>query len=294
MIAKKKSLNKLGEQMFFTFPTIFVFTITVLIPFIYGVYLTFMKMPTVISTPVFSGLANYEAAIKDPNFWSSMWLTIKYVITSIVLVNALGFTMAYLVTSGIKAQNFFRTSLFVPNLIGGLVLGYIWQFIFVQTLPAIGQKFGIEMLKLGWLGDAKMAFWAIVIVTVWQMSGYMMIIFVAGLVNVPKDVIEASTIDGANSWQRLTRIILPLMRPAFVITIFMTLKSTFMVYDINYSLTAGGPYNSTMMVTMNIVNKAFIENNYGMGQAEAIILFLIVAIISGIQVYIGKKGELEA
>jgi raffinose/stachyose/melibiose transport system permease protein len=294
MIAKKKSLNKLGEQMFFTFPTIFVFTITVLIPFIYGIYLTFMKMPTVISTPVFSGLANYEAAIKDPNFWSSMWLTIKYVITSIVLVNALGFTMAYLVTSGIKAQNFFRTSLFVPNLIGGLVLGYIWQFIFVQTLPAIGQKFGIEMLKLGWLGDAKMAFWAIVIVTVWQMSGYMMIIFVAGLVNVPKDVIEASTIDGANSWQRLTRIILPLMRPAFVITIFMTLKSTFMVYDINYSLTAGGPYNSTMMVTMNIVNKAFIENNYGMGQAEAIILFLIVAIISGIQVYIGKKGELEA
>jgi raffinose/stachyose/melibiose transport system permease protein len=294
MIAKKKPLNKLSEQMFFTFPTIFVFTITVLIPFIYGVYLTFMKMPTVISTPVFSGLANYEAAIKDPNFWSSMLLTIKYVITSIVLVNALGFTMAYLVTSGIKAQNFFRTFLFVPNLIGGLVLGYIWQFIFVQTLPAIGQKFGIEMLKLGWLGDAKMAFWAIVIVTVWQMSGYMMIIFVAGLVNVPKDVIEASTIDGANSWQRLTRIILPLMRPAFVITIFMTLKSTFMVYDINYSLTAGGPYNSTMMVTMNIVNKAFIENNYGMGQAEAIILFLIVAIISGIQVYIGKKGELEA
>ncbi|WP_139902061.1 carbohydrate ABC transporter permease [Clostridium thermarum] len=294
MISEKKPLKKLGEQMFFTLPTILVFSITVLIPFIYGIYLTFMKMPTVISTPVFTGLSNYIAAIKDPKFWSSMGLTVKYVLSSIFLVNALGFTLAYLVTSGIRGQNFFRTSLFTPNLIGGLVLGYIWQFIFVQTLPAFGQKFGLEIFRLGWLGDEKLAFWAVVIVTVWQLSGYMMIIFIAGLVNVPRDVIEASTIDGANAWHRLTKITLPLMRPAFVITIFMTLKNTFMVYDINYSLTAGGPYNSTMMVTMNIVNKAFVENNYGIGQAEAIILFIIVAIVSGIQVYIGKKGEVEA
>lgn len=139
MLAEKKPLNKFREQMFFTFPTIFVFSITVLIPFIYGFYLTFMNMPTVISTPVFDGLSNYKAAIKDPVFWSSMWLTVKYVLASILFVNALGFILAYLVTSGIKGQNFFRTSLFTPNLIGGLVLGYIWQFIFVQTLPSIGQ-----------------------------------------------------------------------------------------------------------------------------------------------------------
>jgi raffinose/stachyose/melibiose transport system permease protein len=294
MIAEKKPLKKLGEQMFFTFPTIFVFSITVLIPFIYGIYLTFMNMPTVISTPVFSGLSNYKVAIKDTVFWSSMWLTVKYVIASIVLVNALGFTLACLVTSGIKGQNFFRTSLFTPNLIGGLVLGYIWQFIFVQTLPTVGQKFGIEILKLGWLGDEKLAFWALVIVTVWQLAGYMMIIFIAGLVTVPKDVIEASTIDGANGWHRMIHITLPLIRPAFVITIFMTLKSAFMVYDINYSLTAGGPFDSTIMVSMNIVRKAFAENHYGIGQAEAIILFIVVAVISGLQVYIGKKGEVEA
>lgn len=294
MIAEKKPLKKFGEQMFFTFPTIFVFSITVLIPFIYGIYLTFMNMPTVVSTPVFSGLQNYKAAIRDPKFWTSMWLTVKYVIASIFFVNALGFILAYLVTSGIKAQNFFRTSLFTPNLIGGLVLGYIWQFIFVQSLPAIGQKFGIEILRLGWLGDEKLAFWALVIVTVWQLSGYMMLIFIAGLVNVPKDVIEASTIDGANSWQRMLNVTLPLMRPAFVITIFMTLKSAFMVYDINYSLTAGGPFNSTVMISMNIVRKAFNENSYGIGQSEAIILFVIVAVVSGIQVYLGKKGEVEA
>jgi len=291
---KKKILKKADSQLFFIFPTIAVFSIAVLIPFAYGLYLTFMNMPTIISTPIFGGLVNYKAAIKDSMFWSSMWLTVKYVAITVVLVNALGFALALLVTSGVKAQNFFRTSLFIPNLIGGLVLGYIWQFIFVQTLPAFGEKFGIEIFRLGWLGDADLAFWALVIVSVWQLAGYMMIIFIAGLVTVPKDVLEAATIDGANSWKRLINVTMPLMRPAFVITIFMTLKNSFMVYDINYSLTAGGPFNSTMMVSMNIVKKAFAENNYGMGQAEAIILFIIVAAISGVQVYIGKKGELKA
>lgn len=294
MIAERNWIKKVGNVLFFTFPTIFVFTLTIIIPFTYGLYLTFMDMPTIISKPVFGGLMNYKAAITDPLFWSSLKLTIAYVAVSIILVNALGFGLALLVTSGIKAQNFFRTALFTPNLIGGLILGYIWQFIFVQTLPSLGQKYGIELIRLGWLGDPLQAFWAIVIVTVWQLAGYMMIILIAGLVNVPKDVIEASTIDGANAFQRLRNVTLPLMRPAFVITIFMTLKSTFMVYDINYSLTAGGPYNSTMMVSMNIVKKAFVENNYGMGQAEAIILFIIVAFVSGIQVYIGKKGEISA
>jgi len=294
MVSEKKPFKKFGEQMLFTFPTMFVFSVAILIPFAYGIYLTFMNMPTVLSTPEFNGMANYKAAFSDPQFWTSMWLTVKFVIVSVVCVNAIGFFLAYLVTSGVRAQSFFRTSFFTPNLIGGLVLGYIWQFIFVQTLPTLGAKLGIESLRLGWLGDEKMAFWSIVIVTVWQLSGYMMLIFIAGLVNVPKDVIEASTIDGANAWQRLIKVTLPLMRPAFVITLFMTLKSGFMVYDINYSLTAGGPYNSTVMVSMNIVKKAFVENNYGVGQAEAIMLFLIVAIVSGIQVYIGKKGEVEA
>lgn len=294
MKSKKMELKKFGDLLFFTFPTMFVFSIAVLIPFCYGVYLTFMDMPTIISQPVFGGLINYEAAIKDPLFWSSMLLTVRYVAITIVLVNALAFGLALLVTSGIKGQNFFRTSLFTPNLIGGLVLGYIWQFIFVNTLPTIGLKYGIEFIRLGWLGDPDQAFWAIIIVTVWQLAGYMMIILIAGLVNIPKDVIEASRIDGANAIRRLFHITLPLMRPAFVITVFMTLKGSFMVYDINYALTAGGPYNSTMMVSMNIVKKAFVENNYGMGQAEAIILFVVVAIVSGIQVYIGKKGELHA
>jgi raffinose/stachyose/melibiose transport system permease protein len=294
MIAEKNSAKRFGSQLFFTGPTLIAFTIALLVPFAYGLYLTFMNMTSPVSPLAFSGIDNYITAYQDPKFWASLWLTIKYTGATIILVNVIGFGLAYLVTSGIRSQNFFRTSLFTPNLIGGLVLGYIWQFIFVQSLPSMGEKLGIELFRLGWLGDEKLAFWALVIVTIWQQAGYMMIIFIAGLISVPKDIIEASTIDGANAWQRMVRMILPLMIPSFVVTVFLTLKNAFMVYDINFSLTEGGPFDSTMMVSMHVVQKAFLETNYGVGQAEAIILFVIVAIVTGLQVYFSKRMEVEA
>jgi raffinose/stachyose/melibiose transport system permease protein len=291
---KKSRLKSLGNQMVFTGPTVIAFSIALIIPFVYGLYLTLMKMASPVSPPVFAGISNYISAYKDQAFWSSMWLTIKYVATTIVFVNVIGFALAYLVTSGIRMQNLFRTVLFTPNLIGGLVLGYIWQFIFVQSLPTIGEKLGIEIFRLGWLGDEKLAFWTLVIVTVWQQAGYMMLIFIAGLISIPKDIIEASTIDGTNGWQRIWRMILPLMVPSFVVTVFLTLKNSFMVYDINLSLTKGGPFGSTKMISMHVVDKAFLETNYGIGQAEAIILFVIVATFTGLQVYYSKKLEVEA
>ncbi|EXX90398.1 ABC transporter permease [Paenibacillus darwinianus] len=294
MIAEKSIIKRLGNQLFFTGPTMVLFTVAVLVPFAYGFYLTLMKMTSPVSPLEFSGIANYRSAFNDPQFWDSMWLTVKYVGATIVFVNVIGFALAYLVTSGIRSQNFFRTALFTPNLIGGLVLGYIWQFIFVQSLPMIGEKLGIEVLRLGWLGDELLAFWALVIVTIWQSAGYMMIIFIAGLISVPRDIIEASTIDGANGWQRLVKMTLPLMIPSFVVTVFLTLKNAFMVYDINFALTEGGPYNSTMMVSMHVVQKAFLEVNYGVGQAEAIILFVIVAVVTGLQVYFSKRMEVQA
>lgn len=290
----KKKIKNTATIMFFMLPMLFLFTMTVIIPFVFGIYLTFMDMEVITDTPVWIGLENYKVALLDVKFWTSMVLTVKYVVFSVILVNILAFGLALLVTSGIRGQNFFRTTIFAPNLIGGLVLGYIWQFIFVQSLPNLGQRFSVELIRLGWLGDSEMAFLAMVIVTTWQMAGYMMVILIAGLVNVPKDVLEASKIDGANAFHRLWSIILPIMRPAFVITMFMTLKSSFMVYDINYSLTQGGPYNKTLMASMHIVNKAFNQQEFGVGQAQAIVLFAIVAIVSGIQVYIGKKGEIEA
>lgn len=294
MIREKSAVKRLGNQLFFTGPTMLGFALALLIPFAYGFYLTLMNMSSPVSPLEFAGLDNYKLAFRDAKFWSSMWLTLKFVAATIVFVNVIGFALAYLVTSGVKGQNFFRTAIFTPNLIGGLVLGYIWKFIFIQSLPDIGERLNIEMLALGWLGDKVMAFWALVVVTIWQNAGYMMIIFIAGLINVPKDVLEAATIDGANLWQRLTRMILPLMVPSFVVTIFLTLKGAFMVYDLNFSLTEGGPFNSTMMVSMHVVQKAFMETNYGVGQAEAILLFAVVAAVTGLQVYFSKKKEVEA
>lgn len=297
MSIKANTGTKIADQLFFTLPTMIVFTMAILAPFIYGLVLTFADMAnlTALTQPLkFVGFTNYVKAFNDAKFWQAMVLTVKYVIYCIIFVNLIGFALASLVTSGIKGQNFFRTSLFTPNLIGGLVLGYIWRFIFVSTLPTVGEKLQIELLRLGWLGDEKLAFLALVIVTVWQLGGYMMIIFIAGLIGIPKDVIEAGQIDGAIGWRKLIHITMPLMAPAFVVTIFMTLKSAFMVYDINYGLTAGGPYGSTVMASMHIVNKAFQQNRFSIGQAQAIFLFVIVAVVSGIQVYYGKKKELEA
>lgn len=293
MIAEKNPIKSVRDRLLFTGPTMIAFTLAVLMPFAYGFYLTLMRMNN-ITDMSFAGMDNYMEAFKDSDFWISLVLTFKYVGATVIFMNILGFALAYLVTTGIKGQNFFRASLFTPNLIGGLLLGYIWKFVFAQSLPALGKALGIELFRWSWLGDAQLAFWAIVIVAIWQNAGFLMIIFIAGLMSVPKDIIEASTIDGANAWQRLTKMVMPMMVPSFVVTIFLTLKNAFMVYDMNFSLTAGGPYNSTKMVSMHVVSKAFDSNNYGVGQAEAIILFIVVATATSLQVYFSKKLEVVA
>lgn len=297
MIAEKNPIKSLGLRLLFTGPTFLTFTVALLVPFAYGIYLTFMDMSgaaTGLGNPIFNGIENYKNAIADTEFWTSMKLTLFFTFWAVILSNIFGLGLALLVTSGIKGQNFFRTTLFTPNLIGGLILGYIWQFFFVTTLPQLGDKFNIDILKIGWLGDETLAMWAIIIVSVWQSAGYLMIIFIAGLISVPKDVIEASTIDGANAFQRLAKITMPMMVPSFVITIFLTLKNSLMVYDLNYSLTQGDPFGSTRLVSMHIVGKTFDSAMFGVGQSEAILLFVVVAIATGVQVYFSKKLEVEA
>ncbi|MFX0560762.1 carbohydrate ABC transporter permease [Tepidibacillus infernus] len=294
MKKQKGKFSNWGNSILFLGPTTFFFAMTVMIPFIYGIFLTLNKMDTPSDPMVFSGFYNYLSAMEDSKFWASLGLTLKFMLATVFFVNIVGFGLAYLVTSGLRIQNSLRTAYFMPNLIGGLVLGYIWQFIFVQSLPAIGEKLDIQWLKLGWLGDPHLAFWALVLVTIWQSSGYMMIIFIAGLVSIPNDLMEAAKIDGAGFFRKMFHVTLPLMIPSFVVTTFLALKNAFMVYDLNFSLTQGGPYNSTEMVSMYVVNKAFVQANYGTGQAEAMVLFLIVAIVTGIQVYFSKKMEVEA
>lgn len=294
MLSEWSFMKRLGHRLFFTGPALFCFFAVIIIPFMYGIYMTFFQWDGIASEMPFVGLANYAEVLQDAKFWDSVWLTIKYVGATVLLINAVAFFLAYAVTSGYRGQNFFRTAFFTPNLIGGLVLGFLWQFIFNHFLVNFGQKYDLLLFAKTWLGDEQRAFWALVIVTVWQYAGYMMVIFIAGLVSVPKDVLEAATIDGSGGWTRLTRVVLPLMVPSFIVTIFLSLQRGFMVYDVNYALTQGGPFGSTVLVSMHVYDKAFQRYDYEVGQAEAFVLFFFVAAVTILQVYIGKKMEVEA
>lgn len=286
--------DKILNFTLFALPGIFVFSCVVILPFVYGFYLTFTDWNGVSAVKNMVGFKNYLAMFGDAEFWSSMLLTVKYVFCSVILVNAAGFFFAYLLTGNVKGQKFFRAGFFTPNLIGGIVLGFIWQFIFSRILVDFGKSLGLGIFKSSWLADPHKAFWSLVIVTVWQLSGYMMLIYIAGFTGMSKDVLEAADIDGAAGFGKIKHIILPLMIPSFVICLFLTLSRAFMVYDVNLTLTGGEPYRTTRLAAMHVYQKAFTSRDYGVGQAEAVFLFLVVAIISGLQVYIGKKKEVEA
>ena len=289
-----KSSNKGKDFCVIALPGLFCFLAVVMVPFIYGIYLTLTDWNGVSSVKNFVGLSNFAAVMRDAQFWKSLLLTFKYVIAVVVLVNVIAFLLAYILTRGIKGQNFFRAGFFTPNLIGGIVLGYIWQFVFSRVFVSIGETTGWSLFEISWLSTPNKAFAALVLVSVWQLAGYMILIYVAGFMGLSEDVLEAASIDGASGWVKMKNIILPLMMSSVTICLFLTLSRAFMVYDVNLSLTGGAPYGTTEMAAMHVYEKAFTSRQFGVGQAEAFILFIIVACISGIQVYTTKKREVEA
>lgn len=293
-MGEKTFLGKTKHYLMFAGPAMIGFIAVVIIPFIYGLYLTFTDWDGIGTQKDLVGFSNYVTVFQDGKFWNSLGLTLGYVVVSVILINVVAFVLAYLLTSGMKAQNFLRAGFFTPNLIGGIVLGFIWNFVFTNALTSIGDLLGIPFLEKSWLSDPTSAFWAFVIVTVWQYSGYMMLIYVAGFVGVPKDMTEAASIDGCTGFQITRYITLPLMVPSFVICLFLSVTRTFMVYDLNLSLTNGGPFESTKMAAMYVYQKAFNSQQYGVGQAEAIILFVMVAVIALTQTYLGKRMEVDA
>lgn len=287
-----KKLRKNGIFFWvFLAPVLIALFMVVIVPFLYGIYYSFTNWDG-INQPTFAGITNYLQLLKDPGFLDSLIFTTKFAIVSIILINVLGLGLALLVTQKIKGSNFLRTIFFMPNLIGGLILGFIWQFVFIQGFDTLGQIIGVEALQ-GWLSTTRTGFWGLVILTAWQMSGYIMVIYIAYLESIPEDIIEASQIDGANVFQRFRHIVFPLVAPAFTVSMFLTLSNSFKLYDQNLSLTGGAPYNSTQMVAMNIYNTAFTENKMAYAQSKAIIFFLIITAISLIQVYYNKKREVE-
>jgi ABC-type sugar transport systems, permease components len=271
-----------------------VFAAVVIIPFIYGLYLTFTSWDGVSKQKPFVALENYMATFADTAYWQALGRTMIYSVIAVILVNVVAFILAYMVTSGVKGQNFFRAGFFIPNLIGGIVLGYIWKFVFNRAFVALGESLSIGFLSTSWLATTNGAMLCLIIVSVWQYAGYMMLIYVAGFMSVSADVLEAASIDGCNDVQTIWYISVPLMVSSFVQCLFLTITRCFMVYDVNLSLTNGEPFNSSVMGAMHVYNQAFTYKNYGTGQAEALILFIVCAVVGVLQVYVGKKAEVSA
>lgn len=269
----------------FALPTLIAFFIAFLLPFAMGIYLSFTEFTTV-NDAEWVGLANYKKIFLDQNFVNALLFTLKFTIVSVVSINFFGFLLAYVLTRGIKGTNLFRTVFFMPNLIGGIVLGYIWQLL----INGILAKFGVTLSF-----SAQYGFWGLVILMNWQLIGYMMIIYVAGLQNVPGELIEAAKIDGATKFQTLKKIIMPMVMPSFTICLFLTLTNSFKLFDQNLALTAGGPGRQTSMLALDIYNTFYGRVGWeGVGQAKAVVFFVMVALISLTQLALTRRKEVES
>lgn len=288
-VTKARSMKKF---MKFAGVPLAIFTVVLVVPFVNGFYYTFTDWDGFKITK-FVGLSNYSESFADPKFWSTLRFTGLFVVVSLILVNVVALGLALLVTSKLRSKNFLRTFFFVPNLVGGVVLGVIWQFIFNSALVSLANKYDWELFKQSWLQDTNKAFWALIIVTVWQSSGYMMIVYITGLVSIENDVLEASQIDGASPLRTLLAIKIPLMAQAFTIALFLTLRGGFMAYDVNVALTGGGPFRTTELISLHIFQDAFGEGNFGTGQAKAVIMFVMVALAALIQVTVSKRYEVQ-
>ena len=269
----------------FALPTTVAFTAVFLIPFILGIYLSFCEFTTV-GDSTFTGIENYIRALSDSNFRNALWFTVKFTVVSVISVNLIAFSLALLLTGKIKGRNFFRTVFFMPNLIGGIVLGYIWQLIINGLLYSAGYTITY---------DPSYGFWGLVALMNWQMIGYMMIIYIAGIGNIPKDLIDAAKVDGATSFGILRHVTIPMVMPSVTICLFLTITNAFKLFDANLALTDGAPSRKTAMLALDIY-KTFYGSvgSQGTGQAKAVIFFLLLGIVSLIQLSITRKREVEA
>lgn len=269
----------------FALPTVLAFAVFFVIPFIMGIYLSFTNFTTVADAE-FVGFENYIAAFSESkDFLNALIFTVKFAVIAIITVNVFAYLLALILTKGIKGQNFFRSVFFMPNLIGGIVLGYIWQVIINGVLL----PFSVDLTY-----SSNYGFWGLIILTNWQMIGYMMIIYIAGIQNISGDILEAGKVDGANAYVTLTKIIIPSVMPSITICLFLTITNSFKLFDQNLALTAGAPSNRTQMVALNIYETFYSRNGYeGVGQAKAVVFFIIVAVIALAQLYLTRKKEVE-
>ena len=278
--------------LIFVLPTLAAFAIGFVYPFFQGIYLSFCKFITT-SDATFVGFDNYVKAFQDASFLNAFWFTVMFVVVSVILINVLAFAIAYVLTLGIRGSNVFRTVFFMPNLIGGIVLGYIWQLIFDGIL----KNFGTSIVL-----NETFGFWGLVILMCWQQAGYMMIIYIAGFQSIPNHLYEAARNDGASKPRILTKIKNPMMAPSITICTFLTLTNSFKLFDQNLALTNGMPIDftsgvavkKTQMLALDIYNTFYANNNFrGVGQAKAVVFFVVVAGIALLQLYFTRKREVQ-
>ena len=293
--------RKLTEFLFLL-PTLIAFLMVIIIPFIFGIYYSFTDWQGTGAVNRVVGFENYKAIFQEPGFLHSFLVTLLFTVLNIITVNVVAFIISLLVTSEIRGRNIYRAGFFVPNLIGGIVLGLVWQFIFSNILPSIGQSLGLPTLSKSLISNKDTVMITLVTVNTWQYAGYIMLIYVAAIQGISKSVMEAAEVDGARYWTRVRKIQIPLMANAFTISLFLTLTNSFKMYDVNVALTNGGPVSLFMMkpvqaselLALNIYNTAFKYNNMAQGQAKAVIFFVVLTIFSVIQVTWNKSKEVEA
>jgi raffinose/stachyose/melibiose transport system permease protein len=276
--------HKMRYFPIFVLPTLIAFAIAFIIPFIFGIGLSFTRFTTVMDAE-WVGFKNYKQAFANDEFINALWFTVKFAVVSVITINVFAFLLALLLTRKIRGTNLFRTVFFMPNLIGGIVLGYIWQLI----INGILYNYGVTLTF-----KPEYGFWGLIILMNWQMIGYMMVIYIAGIQNVPKDIMEAAKIDGAGPLQTLRKVTIPLVMPSITICMFLTMTNSFKLFDQNLALTAGAPSKKTAMLALDIFNTFYgSTNSSGIGQAKAVVFFVIVALVAFIQLRLTRSREVE-
>lgn len=287
-------------KVLFVLPCAFAFTMVMLIPFFFGLFYSMTDWNGVSESIKFVGFVHFAMALSEPGFLYSFLITMAYTAINVVLVNAVGFALALLVTSNLRFRNFYRAGFFTPYLIGGIVLGYIWQFIFNSAVPALGKALAIASMQTSLLGSSGAVIWAMSAVNTWQYAGYVMLIFIAAIQAIPASLMEAAKIDGAGYFRRVVKILMPMMANAFTISLFLTLTTSFKQYDMNLTLTRGGPatrfidqpVKASQLLAMNIFDTAQ-ANHMAEAQAKAVILFVALVVVSLVQVSVNKRKEVE-
>ena len=280
-------MNQSMKKYFIIFvgPTLAAFFIAFVIPFVMGLYLSFCDFTTV-TNAAFVGLSNYVTAFTNDGFINALWFTIKFAVVAVITINVCGFPLAMLLTQKIRGTKIFPTIFFMPNLIGGIVLGYIWQ----SMINGVLSKFGVTMLI-----DPAYGYWGLIILMNWQLIGYIMVIYIAGLQNVSPDLIEAAKIDGATPWEILRKITIPMVMPSITICLFLTIANSFKMFDQNLALTGGGPSQKTTMLALDIYETFYGRNGFeGVGQAKAVVFFIIVTGIAMAQLLFTRRKEVES